>query len=259
MENHGYADVVGSSAAPYLNSLAAACGLATNYHNITHPSLPNYIGATSGLGLAALAPFRSDCEPSASCSTSGASIFSQVPGSRAYEESMPSPCDRHSAGRYAARHNPPVYFTALGGCAQRDVPLPQLSGDLARDALPGFAFITPNLCHDAHDCSLSAGDRWLSAEVPRILDSPAYRAGHTALFITWDEGEGSGGTDCATSPADPGCRVATVVVSPSTPRGVRVPQPFTHYSLLRTAEDLLGVQPLGQARSASSMARPFGL
>src|SRR5690349_4616970 len=49
MENRSYTSVAGSSQAPYLNSLAAQCGLATNYHNLTHPSLPNYLGATSGL------------------------------------------------------------------------------------------------------------------------------------------------------------------------------------------------------------------
>src|SRR6266496_2339248 len=61
MENQSYEQVVGSNSAPYLNSLARACGLATNYHNITHPSLPNYIAATSGLSGQALQPFRSDC------------------------------------------------------------------------------------------------------------------------------------------------------------------------------------------------------
>src|SRR5258708_7940920 len=49
-ENHSYPDIVGSSQAPYINSLASDCGLATNDHNISHPSLPNYVGMTSGLG-----------------------------------------------------------------------------------------------------------------------------------------------------------------------------------------------------------------
>ena len=48
MENKPYGDVAGSSAAPYENRLAHACGLATNYHAVAHPSLPNYIAATSG-------------------------------------------------------------------------------------------------------------------------------------------------------------------------------------------------------------------
>ena len=49
MENHSYDTIIGRSQAPYVNSLAGQCGLATNYHNISHPSLPNYIAGTSGL------------------------------------------------------------------------------------------------------------------------------------------------------------------------------------------------------------------
>jgi phosphatidylinositol-3-phosphatase len=77
MENHSYDTIIGSPQAPYINSLATECGLATNYHNITHPSLPNYVGATSGLGFAALQKFEPDCNPSAGCSTSAPSIFGQ--------------------------------------------------------------------------------------------------------------------------------------------------------------------------------------
>ena len=33
--------------------MATECGLATNYHDVTHPSLPNYIAATSGLSYSA--------------------------------------------------------------------------------------------------------------------------------------------------------------------------------------------------------------
>jgi phospholipase C len=40
MENQPYNAVIGSPEAPYANHLARRCGLATNYHNITHPSAP---------------------------------------------------------------------------------------------------------------------------------------------------------------------------------------------------------------------------
>ena len=153
---------------------------------------------------------------------------------------MPTPCDRHDSGSYAARHNPPAYYTSVTGCRRRDRPLTQLSSDLAHDP-PAFSFITPDICHDTHDCAVGVGDRWLAHEVPKILNSRPYRAGNTVLFITWDEGEGGSATYCAANETDVGCRVAMVVVSPSTPSGQRSAQLFNHYSLLRTTEDLLGV------------------
>src|SRR5512135_2884511 len=42
LENHDYAEIVGSSNAPYINSLIAQGGLATKYKDTAHPSLPNY-------------------------------------------------------------------------------------------------------------------------------------------------------------------------------------------------------------------------
>src|SRR5215472_13146551 len=84
MENHSFGDIIGSSQAPFINSLATECGLATNYHNISHPSLPNYVGATSGLSVSAVQTFKSDCSPSKKCSTSSASIFSQGESWKAY-------------------------------------------------------------------------------------------------------------------------------------------------------------------------------
>jgi len=260
MENQAYDSVVGSSDAPYLNSLARACGLATNYQNIAHPSLPNYIAATSGLeGGGPLGPFSSDCNPSPDCSTAAPSMFAQVRSWRAYQESMPGPCERSDSGRYAARHNPPLYYRGLRGCRSRDVPLPQLFRDLRAGALPAFSFITPNLCNDTHDCPVSVGDRWLSHEVPRILASRPYRDKTTALFITYDEGEGGTATDCTTNRTDPGCHIPLVVVSPSTRPGTRPARLFNHYSLLRTTEDLLGLPPLGSAAQATPMTRAFGL
>lgn len=89
-ENHSYSAIIGASDAAYFNFLAAKCGLATNYHNVTHPSLPNYISATSGLGLATLNPFTVDCDPTGTCTTNAKSILAQGESWKAYEDSMPS-------------------------------------------------------------------------------------------------------------------------------------------------------------------------
>jgi len=259
MENHSYNTIIGSSQAPYINSLATECGLATNYHNVSHPSLPNYVSATSGLGYSAIAKFDGDCNPVPGCVTSAASIFGQGETWKAYEESMPSNCDKTNSGEYAVRHNPPPYFTKLRDCATFDVPYPQLAGDLSAGRLPAFSFITPNLIDDMHDGTVADGDKWLAANLPTILNSPEYTGGSTAVFITWDEGERGTATKCATNKTDVGCHVATIVVSPSTKAGTRSATLFNHYSLLGTAEQLLGLPALGRAAAFPTMTSAFNL
>jgi len=259
MENHSYNTIIGSPRAPYINSLATECGLATNYHNVSHPSLPNYVSATSGLGYRAIARFDRDCNPVPGCVTPAASIFGQGETWKAYEESMPSNCHKANAGKYAVRHNPPPYFTRLRGCATFDVPYARLARDLSAGKLPAFSFVTPNLVDDMHNSSVPVGDKWLSANLPTILKSPEYTGGSTAVFITWDEGEGGTATKCATNTTDVGCHVATIVISPSTRRGTRSAKLFNHYSLLGTAEQLLGLPALGKAASFPTMTSAFNL
>jgi len=261
-ENHSYNTIIGSPSAPYINSVASECGLATNYHNISHPSLPNYISATSGLGYTAIADFDSDCSPSSTCSTSAANIFGQGESWKAYEQSMPSKCDNSNSGEYAVRHNPPPYFNGLSGCGTRDVHYSQLATDLADNKLPAFSFITPNLIDDMHDGTIADGDTWLSKNLPTILNSSEYTGGSTAVFITWDEGEGgsrTNGEQCATNTSDVSCHVATLVISPSTKPGTQSSTLFNHWSLLATAEQLLGLHKLGNASSATTLTSAFNL
>ena len=259
-ENHSSSSIIGSSQAPYFNTIADECGLATNYHNLSHPSLPNYVGATSGLAVSSLAPFDGDCNPTGSCTTTSASIFSQGETWKAYEESMPSNCYKSNSGEYAVRHNPPPYFTSLTGCSTKDVPYSQLATDLAGNALPAFSFITPNLIDDMHDGTVAQGNTWLSNNLPKILSSPEYTSGNTAVFITFDEGSGgTKGENCATNTTDNSCKIPTIVVSPSTKAGTKSGTLFNHYSLLATAEHLLGLPALRQAASATTMTAAFNL
>ena len=251
MENRSYSAVLGSGYAPRLSSYARACGVATNYWAITHPSLPNYLAAVSG----STGGVASDCDPS-SCPQRRSSLFAQVASSgrawRGYAENMAMPCDRASYDSYAARHNPAVYFTPIRArCSRWDVPMGGTSGRfaqaLAAARLPAFSFVTPNLCHDGHDCTTSTADQWLGAWLHRVATSAAYRAGDTAVFVTWDEGVGSDN------------RVATVVMAPTVRPGTRYAGHLSHYSLLRTTEQLLGLPLLGRAATAASMRTPFRL
>jgi hypothetical protein len=242
MENHAYSQIVGSPSAPYLNRLARSCGLATHFSAETHPSLPNYIAMTSGSPQG----IGDDAGPSAH-RLPAASIFSQLgPGGwRALQESMPSACALDNAGRYAVRHNPAAYYTNLrGACLTNDVPLTGTPNLAAR-----FTFVTPNVCHDMHDCSVATGDAWLKGFLPKVLASPQYRAGRTAVFVTWDEDDHSSAN-----------HVATLVLAPSVKPGTKAGAAYDHYSLLRTTEQLLGLERfLGHAAKATGMRPAFNL
>jgi hypothetical protein len=213
--------------------------------------LPNYLGATSG----STHGVHDDGSPAAH-PISGDNLFRQVLAAggtaRSFEEAMPSPCDLGAAGRYAVKHNPQAYFSDAqdrAACQRDDVPLGALSGGafvdaLAGDALPTFSFVTPDLCDDTHDCPVATGDAWLRDWVSRILASPTYAAGRTAVFVVWDE------------PTP----MPLLVVAPTVGKGTVSTAPFDHYSLLRTTEELLGLDPaLGQAAGAVSLRPAFGL
>jgi hypothetical protein len=256
-ENHSYSATVGHM--PYLDGLAAQCGLATNYHSTTHNSLPNYLAMTSGLPMASLAPFVGDCSPT-TCGTTAGSIFAQT-FAKSYQESMPSNCDWNGSGEYAPKHNPYVYYKVKDSCSTRDVSLTSLVPDFGKEATaPSFAFVTPNLCNDMHDCSVGTGDAWLKALVPKLIATPVYQSHDTAILITTDEGEpASAGENCAANVGDQSCHVELVVVAPSVKPGTRAAGSFNHYSLLRASEDLLGLSRLGQAASAPSLIPSFNL
>ena len=250
LENSSYDRIIGSSSAPTLNRLARQCGLATDYSGVSHPSLPNYIAATSGNTWG----ITDDGSPGEHA-VAQQSIFGQLEAHRrpwrSYEEGMPGSCALDSSGRYAVKHNPAAYYLrSRRRCDRWDVPLaPALASDLRHDRMPAFAFVTPDLCNDMHDCSVATGDAWLSRWVPAIVNSRAYRSGSMVLVVTFDEGEGGSN------------RVATIVVSPSTPPGTTSGIAFDHYSLLKTTEQLLGLPLLAHARDAStaSMRAAFHL
>lgn len=242
MENKSYGEIVGSSSAPYLNQLARQCGVASNFFAETHPSLPNYIAMTSG----STQGITDDNGPS-SHPLGVPSIFSQLGsgGWRSLEESMPSNCYLSNSGSYAVRHNPAAYYTNIRtDCNTYDVPLGTTPNISAR-----FTFVTPNLCNDMHDCSVQTGDTWLSTFLPKIFGSSEYKAGGTAVFVTWDEDDSSASN-----------HIATIVASPTTRPGTVSSTSFTHYSMLRTTEQMLGLSTfLGNAASATSMRTAFNL
>ncbi len=186
----------------------------------------------------------------------------------------PSAAQTASTGRYATFRNPFVYFhsiTDTPACASGDVGINGLKADLASATrTPSFAYIVPDRCHDGNPTPCSPGapagmapaDSFLSKVVPQITGSKAYKAGGL-LVITVDEAPSSGefadSSSCCGQPRFPnlsapptglsprgGGAVGALLLSPYV-KGGTSQEPYNHFSLLRTIEDLFALKHLGYA------------
>ncbi len=252
MENEEYGNIIGSRSTPYINRLASRYALASSMYAITHPSLPNYLALTGGSTFG----IDSDCT---GCTVGKTSIIDQLSHAhvswKAYTEDLPHPCFTGAgAGEYAKKHDPFIYYSRVADqparCAHI-VPLAELAADEHSHTLPTFIWITPNLCHDMHDCDPNTGDRFLAALLPALLRSLRPRG---ILFLTWDEGTSDDGCCELAS----GGHIATVIAGPGAKRGARLATPVDQYSILQTIEDLLGLPRLrGAACACTPTLRPL--
>jgi hypothetical protein len=245
MENKEASSIIGSSQAPYINSLAARYGVATNDRAVAHPSEPNYLafwsGSTQGVTNDGVYDF-----------TSGRTLADQVEASgRSWHvaaENVPLGCYRGStasdgpdgSGTYARKHEPAISWTSVSGDPARCARITDFSH--FDPNLGNLWFIAPNLCHDMHDCSIATGDAFLHSWLPTILTSAAFSDG--VVFLTWDEG---------TTLVGGGGEVATLVISPLAKSGFTSAAIHTHYSLLRTIEDAWNLPCLANACAANDL------
>jgi phospholipase C len=252
MENKEYSSVIGNkTGAPYQNMLASKYALAAQYYATSHPSLPNYISLVAGAPLG----ISSDCEPN-QCMQNGKSIVDLLNQAgfswKEYAESMPNSCSQtiSSDNLYYPKHNPFVYFSDITGnfgsgktspyCQSHVVQFSSFNSDLANNSLPNYSFITPNICNDTHDCSLSTGDRWLSQIVPKIINSSEFSS--TVLFIVYDEGT----TNLGMNGSQGGGHVACIVISPFVKSKYISQVQYSHYSLIATIEAIYNLGNLGR-------------
>jgi phosphatidylinositol-3-phosphatase len=252
-ENHSRAEAMTSM--PHLASWASRFGQATAYNAIRNPSLPNYLAIWGGDTFGV----TTTCDVgTAGCVAAAPSVWGQTIAAgltaKAYQEDMPSNCATSDAGDYAPRHGPWPYWTDAterSWCNQFDVPLgTTTSGNLRADvdngSLPVTGEVTPNLCNDAHDCSLGTADGWLNDWIPIVMNGPDYQAGNLTIVITFDEG------------TDTDNNVAFVVIDPRL-SGKTVTTPVNHYSLTRWLDDNAGVSHLRKASTAVDLKAAFGL
>ena len=137
-------------------------------------------------------------------------------------------------------------------CRAHDVPAGTPRGgplvtDVRRGRLPVTGELTPNFCHDGHDCPLRTADTWLGGWVPKLMSGPDYRSHRLTIVVTFDEDDGSAAN-----------RVAFVVIDPRLSHVV-VRQRCDHYCLARWLAENAHVRPLRHAERARDLRRLFGL
>jgi phosphatidylinositol-3-phosphatase len=150
-----------------------------------------------------------------------------------------------------------------------------LWGDLASGKSPSFSYIVPNQCNDQHGRSNSTafcgfdpvsngtqaglnpaliilGDQALQKIVTAIHGSSAWKNGHTAIVVTWDE------NDYSVQPIIN--QVVTIVDTNYGFHELQSHEFYTHFSLLRSIEGGLKLPCLNHACDAgtNTMSDLFG-
>jgi hypothetical protein len=272
MENHDASEIYGSSNAPYINgTLLADYAHATNFNDplaLSIPSEPHYVWMEAGTNAFSDHTFTGDSDPSRTNSTnSTAHLVTQIKNAtngatwRSYQEGLNSStgaCPIHSNSLYAAKHNPFVFFQDVSGnppsatnsyCESHHRAYSAFASDLTAGDVAGFTFITPNLCHDMHGASgcpstnnVTQGDTWLSQELPRILTYAHANAG--VVFIVWDEGDST-------------LKIPFIAAGPGVKTGYAGSVSYTHSSLLKSIERILGLPTLSKVSSANDLSDLF--
>ncbi len=236
LENKDVGQVLGNRAAPYLTSLAASSATFTDAHAETHPSQPNYLALFSGSTQGVQDDGCLDAPLTAP--SLGGGLLAAGRTFTGYSEGLPevgyTGCTH---GGYARKHNPWVDFADVPQAANR--PLTDLPADYAQ--LPTLAVVIPNLCNDMHSCDVAAGDSWMR----QLIDPYAVwaRTHNSLLVVTFDESDSYGGDNGIAT------FFAGSMVRPGT-YGERV----DHYRILRTIEDMYGLEPLGHCAETAPIS-----
>lgn len=234
---------------PFLAELAARGASLRNYHALTHPSQPNYIalvgGSTYGVdhdGLVTIpAPHLGDLLDARGLSW------------KVYAENYPGGCFLGATfGPYARKHVPFLDFANVQSdperCARIVVEAGQLDDDVRNETLPRFSLYVPNLKNDGHDTGVAFADTWLRKRFEPLLADERFRTG-MLFIVVFDEGRPSG-------PNQVYCSLSGAGVRP----GAVSDQPYDHYSLLRTIEEIFAAGTLGRHdATAAAITDVFGV
>jgi hypothetical protein len=280
MENTDAEEIYGNTAlAPYINGkLMPIAAHATNFNDLLpkQDSEPHYILMEAGTNTFHDHTFTTDDDALKSkkgknSTDSRDHLVAQMNSApvpvtwMSYQEDMPAgQCPIKSVGRYAAKHNPFVFFEDVSGkpprtdtpfCIEHHKPYTDFfAADLAANNLKNYVFITPNLCNDMHgdakQCAFSAsdlrrittGDDWLQAELPRIIEWVTKNSG--VIFIVWDEGHKKQ-------------KLPFFAIGPGVKPGHTSTVAFNHRSLIKSVEKIFNLPILPKVSKSNDFADLF--
>jgi hypothetical protein len=246
-ENKARSQIIGASAAPYLNHLAAQGANFSQSFALRHPSQPNYLDLFSGSNHGLEGPNGNACPQTFSSGNLGHQVIASGRTFVGYAEDLPSAgslvCSSGGDDGYWRKHAPWTDFTNLN---QTTVSRPYSEFPTDFTKLPTVSFVVPNQCNDMHNvprCSVSHGDTWAKNH----LDAYAQwaKTHNSLLIVTWDEDDGT-----------PANHIATFFVGAHINPG-NYSERIDHFTVLRTIEAMYGLPPIGSAANRSAITNVF--
>ena len=270
MENEPSSAIYGNTQfAPYINNTLMVMGAhTTNFQDElpNDPSEPHYVYMEGGSATFSDTTFTNDNPPSAGNSTASTThLVNQLEAAgvtwMSYQEGISgTTCPISGTGFYAPKHDPFIFFQDVSGnppstttarCKSHHKAYSSFATDLAANNVAQYVFITPNLCHDMHGDSacptigtntnldIQAGDQWLQAELPRILD---YANAHDGIvFVTWDEGDSSN-------------QIPFIALGPRITAGGTSGTLYNHGSVIKTIDEMYGITPLSTVANDNDLS-----
>lgn len=210
-ENKNYSDVIGNSAAPFINSLVASGTLFTSYSAVTHPSEPNYLALFSG--------------STQGVADDGTYFFPNTPTLAGELVQAGYTFTGYAESSSTRSHDP---WESFGDSQNLGQSFSQFPTDF--NQLPTVSFVIPNLNDDMHDGTVAQGDQWLSTNLSAYATWA--QANNSLLIVTFDESDSSSSN-----------QIPTIIVGDGIPVGQST-QALNHYSLLHTIENMYGLPGL---------------
>lgn len=231
-ENTNYQEALSQ---PFFSQVAQSGATFTHFLAESHPSQPNYIAMIAGdtFGVTNDSPVNLEA-------TNVGDLLEQSGKSwKVYAEDYPGNCFQGTtSGKYARKHVPFISFKSVQSDPQKCaniVNATQLDQDVRTQGLPDFSMYIPNLNNDGHDTNAAFANNWLSQTFGPRLNDPSFMNG-LLLVITFDESENLFGPN----------QIFTAFYGTGVKAGSVVSSQNSHYSVLRTIEDALGIGNLGR-------------